>query len=74
MNTLRLPLVLQKIGMSRAWLYREVAAGRFPEPLALGSRARGWVESDVDAWLKARQRGVSQTPMPQAAAAAQAAA
>jgi prophage regulatory protein len=59
MKVLRMPQLLEKVGMSRAWVYREIAAKRFPEPVALGPRARGWEESDVDAWVKNLGRGVT---------------
>ncbi|MEQ8165136.1 MAG: AlpA family phage regulatory protein [Alphaproteobacteria bacterium] len=52
----RLRRVLAVIGMSRSWLYEEVAAGRFPAPLQLGQRAIGWRRADIENWLKARVR------------------
>ncbi|MBM3604882.1 MAG: AlpA family phage regulatory protein [Alphaproteobacteria bacterium] len=51
---LRLPKVIALIGMSRSWLYAEVATGRFPTPVKLGTRAIGWRRSDVEAWLTSR--------------------
>lgn len=55
MKTLRIAAVVQKTGMSRSWLYREIQAGRFVPPVRLGERARGYVESDVEAWMQARK-------------------
>lgn len=51
---LRLPKVIALIGMSRSWLYTEIATGRFPAPVKLGFRAIGWRRSDVEAWLASR--------------------
>lgn len=48
----RLPSVLTRTGMSRSWVYREVAAGRFPKPAKIGG-ATGWDASEVDQWLDA---------------------
>jgi len=30
---LRLPAVAARLGMSRSWIYDEIAAGRFPRPV-----------------------------------------
>lgn len=51
---LRVPDVCKRIGMSRAWLYKEMSEGRFPKPFRLGMRATAWRESVVDAWINAR--------------------
>ena len=29
-----------------------VADGNFPQPIRLGARAVGWIESEVDAWIR----------------------
>lgn len=47
----RLPAVMARTGMSRSWVYKEMAAGRFPQALKIGS-ASGWKASDVDAWME----------------------
>lgn len=41
-------------GLSRTTLYDYIRAGRFPAPVRIGSRAVGWVASEVDAWLAAQ--------------------
>ena len=41
-------------GLSRASIYRLMAAGEFPTPIRLGVRARGWRVADIEAWLKSR--------------------
>ena len=48
---LRLPEVRARTGLSRSTLYLRMAEGRFPKPIALGERAVGWIEAEVDAWL-----------------------
>lgn len=51
---LRLREVLMKVGLGRASIYRAIAAGTFPKPLALGERARGWLESAINQWVASR--------------------
>lgn len=53
-NILRLPEVKQKTGQSRSTIYDKVQRGDFPAPVKIGERAVGWVEAEVDAWVKAR--------------------
>ena len=53
---LRVPAVLELIGLSRTSLWRRVRAGDFPAPVRLGgrgSRAVGWRRADVERWLAA---------------------
>ncbi len=51
---LRLPEVMKRTGLSRSTIYVRVAAGRFPQPVALGGRAVGWIEAEVDEWVRER--------------------
>lgn len=48
---LRLPNVLDRTGLSRSTVYQWVSEGRFPKPVSLGTRAVGWVESDIEEWI-----------------------
>jgi prophage regulatory protein len=51
----RLPEVMARTGMSRAWLYREARAGRFPAPIKLNSgAASGWDSAAVERWIAAQ--------------------
>ncbi|EPQ7392195.1 TPA: AlpA family transcriptional regulator [Salmonella enterica subsp. enterica serovar Kiambu] len=49
---LRLPEVLHKTGYGRAWIYRLIREGRFPQPVKTGSRSIAFIESEVDAWIQ----------------------
>ncbi|MCB1816238.1 MAG: AlpA family transcriptional regulator [Candidatus Competibacteraceae bacterium] len=49
---LRLPAVKARTGLSRSTIYLRISEGRFPKPVSLGSRAVGWVETEIDDWLK----------------------
>jgi prophage regulatory protein len=54
-NTLlRLPIVMRKCGLSRSAVYARIAQGAFPQPVKLGERAVGWVESEIDQWIEDR--------------------
>ena len=55
---LRLPVVLDRTGLSRSTVYLRVTEGRFPRPVSLGTRAVGWIETEVEEWI-ARQIEVS---------------
>ncbi|MCP3680385.1 MAG: AlpA family transcriptional regulator [Gammaproteobacteria bacterium] len=56
MNTsiLRMPAVKARTGLSRSTIYQRIADGNFPRPIALGGRAVGWVDSEVNAWLNSQ--------------------
>jgi prophage regulatory protein len=45
-----------KVGHGSSWLYAEMQAGRFPEPVVIGARSVAWVEAEVDAWIASRPR------------------
>ncbi|HAY14555.1 MAG TPA: AlpA family transcriptional regulator [Armatimonadetes bacterium] len=51
---LRLPVVKARTGLSRSTIYLRVSQRTFPEPVCLGGRAVGWVEHEIEAWLKAQ--------------------
>jgi prophage regulatory protein len=51
---LRLPNVKSRTGLSRSTIYLRVSEGSFPAPVSLGGRAVGWIEAEVDEWLKQR--------------------
>ncbi len=51
---LRLPEVMARTGLSRSTIYLRVAAGCFPQPVSLGRRAVGWIEAEVDEWVRER--------------------
>jgi prophage regulatory protein len=48
---LRLPAVTARIGLARSTIYLRISEGTFPQPVRLGSRAVGWIETDIEDWL-----------------------
>ncbi|UHQ19405.1 AlpA family transcriptional regulator [Lysobacter sp. KIS68-7] len=51
---LKLPQVTQRTSLSRSHVYALIAEGAFPKQVRLGSRAVGWLESEVDSFIAAR--------------------
>ena len=51
---LRRPEVTARTGLARSTIQVRLAEGRFPRPVSLGSRAVGWIEAEVDEWIRER--------------------
>jgi len=52
-NILRLPDVKEMTGLCRSSIYSRIADGIFPKQFSLGgSRAVGWLESDIQDWIQ----------------------
>lgn len=54
MKILRRRAVIEKTGLSRDTIRRFVRDGRFPAPVGLGPNSIGWVEDEVDQWVRDR--------------------
>jgi prophage regulatory protein len=50
---LRLQEVMDRTGMSRATLYAAMKRGDFPQSIQISKRCVGWLEADIEAWIKA---------------------
>jgi prophage regulatory protein len=53
---LRLPQVMDVVGLSRSTIYALQEEGHFPKSVKLATRAVGWVETEIQAWLAERIR------------------
>ena len=51
---IRLPEVRGLTGLSQSSIYAGITEGTFPVQIPLGSRAVGWYEDEVDAWIEQR--------------------
>jgi len=51
-SILRLPAVTARTGLSRSTIYLRISENQFPRSISLGSRAVGWVESDINNWIE----------------------
>jgi len=40
------------VGLGTTKIYELIAEGRFPKPIKLSVRSVGWLESEVQAWIK----------------------
>ena len=49
---LRRPEVTARTGLSRSTIKVRLAEGHFPRPVSLGGRAVGWIEAEVDEWIR----------------------
>lgn len=47
---LRMPQVLDRVGLKKTVIYERIKAGSFPKPIKLGS-ASAWPEHEVEAWI-----------------------
>lgn len=48
---LRLSTVKNRTGLGRSTIYKKISNGTFPKPIAIGKRAVGWLESDIENWI-----------------------
>lgn len=56
-RVLRLPEVMDRVGLKRPTIYKRARAGTFPQPIKLGPNSSGWLESEIDAFLaKAKEQ------------------
>ena len=49
---LRLPQVKSKTGLPTSGIYRRISDGSFPKQVGLGGRSVGWLESDINNWIR----------------------
>jgi prophage regulatory protein len=49
---LRVPQILERVPVSRSWLWRLVKDGKFPQPLRISEKITAWKESDIDNFLE----------------------
>jgi prophage regulatory protein len=50
----RLPEVKEQTGLSTATIYRRMRERKFPQQIVLGPNSVGWLESDIDNWIRER--------------------
>lgn len=49
---LRLPEVIDRVGLRRSAIYQRMSEGRFPKSRSLGPKCAVWVEAEIEAWIK----------------------
>jgi len=55
---LRLPAVIELVGIKRTVIYERIKAGTFPKPVQIGPRAVAWDEQELAQWQENLPRGV----------------
>jgi prophage regulatory protein len=48
---LRLRQVSARTGPARSTIYERIKTGEVPARIALGARAVGWLDANIDAWI-----------------------
>lgn len=51
---LRLPQVMEKVGLRKTKIYAIVKEGSFPKPVRLSHRVAFWKLSEIEAWMRER--------------------
>lgn len=51
---LRLPEVIETVGLPKATIYNFMRDGTFPKTINLGANSVGWVEKEIFEWLSHR--------------------
>ena len=54
---IRLPEVIQLIGIGKSTVWLWVSQKRFPEPIRLSSRTTVWKLSEINHWIESRDGG-----------------
>ncbi len=56
MKVLRLPSVCELTGVPRSTLYLYIKNNQFPKPIKLGIQSVGWIQEEVEQWLRQRMQ------------------
>ena len=49
---LRLPEVIDRVGLRHSAIYQRMSEGRFPKSRSLGPKCTVWVEAEVEEWIR----------------------
>lgn len=55
-KVIRLPEVKNCTGLARSTIYKKMAERSFPLTIALGPKAVGWLEQEIQEWIQDRVR------------------
>ena len=61
---LRMPQVVEMVGLCRASIYNKMRDDAFPRQVKLG-RLSGWLESEVQEWIREQIRQSRPDPIPE---------
>jgi len=54
LRILRFKQVSELTGLKHTSIYEKIKSGEFPPSISLGTRARGWVASEIEGWISER--------------------
>jgi prophage regulatory protein len=54
LEILRRREVEARTGLSRSTIYQKIKDRTFPLPISLGSKAVGWIKTEIDEWIEKR--------------------
>ncbi|MEZ5692303.1 MAG: AlpA family transcriptional regulator [Altererythrobacter sp.] len=49
---LRLPEVMDRVGLKRSAIYQRMSEGRFPKSRSLGPKCAVWLEAEIEEWIR----------------------
>lgn len=49
---LRLPEVMERVGLRRSAIYQRMSEGRFPKCRTLGRKCSVWIEAEINRWIE----------------------
>ncbi|MGJ0627265.1 helix-turn-helix transcriptional regulator [Xenorhabdus bovienii] len=53
-SLIRLPEVQRRTGYSKAWIYKLISDGEFPQQVKIGPRSIAFIEAELDDWIAQR--------------------
>ncbi|CDG98175.1 putative phage-related protein [Xenorhabdus bovienii str. puntauvense] len=53
-SLIRLPEVQRRTGYSKAWIYKLISDGEFPQQVKIGPRSIAFIEAEIDDWIAQR--------------------
>jgi prophage regulatory protein len=59
---IRFPQLQQLVGLSRVTVWRMENAQQFPRRIRLSTNSVGWKVSEIEKWLRTRERGQIRAP------------
>jgi prophage regulatory protein len=52
LKLIRLPEVMDRVGLSRSTIYMYIQQGRFSKNIKLGTRTVAWNSEEIDDWIQ----------------------
>jgi len=56
---IRMSALTVRTGLCKSTIYNLIKAQDFPKPIPLSRRAKGWIEADVEEWIRSRRNATA---------------